>query len=64
MLTLYFNERPDARIFTGKSLTLGGSNQVNQLHPDASFGDLSAVIMKNPAAMGRVLPHHRIWISP
>src|SRR6201985_1268960 len=47
MLTLYFNERPDARIFTGKSLTLGGSNQVNQLHPDASFGDLSAVIMKN-----------------
>jgi len=47
MLTLYFNERHDARIFTGKSLTLGGSNQVNQLHPDASFGDLSAVIMKN-----------------
>jgi len=47
MLTLYFNDRPNARIFTGKSLTLGGSNQVNQLHPDASFGDLSAVIMKN-----------------
>src|SRR5476651_447632 len=47
MLTLYFNNRPNARIFTGKSLTLGGSNQVNQLHPDASFGDLSAVIMKN-----------------
>ena len=47
MLSLYFNNRPNARIFTGKSLTLGGSNQVNQLHPDASFGDLSAVIMKN-----------------
>src|ERR1700761_8267013 len=47
MLSLYFNNRPNARIFTGKSLTLGGSNQVLQLHPDASFGDLSAVIMKN-----------------
>src|ERR1700754_652271 len=47
MLTLYFNDRPNARIFTGKSLTLGGSNQATQLHPDASFGDLSAVIMKN-----------------
>ena len=47
MLSLYFNNRPNARIFTGKSLTLGGSNQVLQMHPDASFGDLSAVIMKN-----------------
>jgi hypothetical protein len=47
MLTLYFNNRPNARIFTGKSLTLGGSHQVSQLNADASFGDLSAVIMKN-----------------
>lgn len=47
MLSLYFNNRPNARIFTGKSLTLGGSNQVSQLNPDTSFGDLSAVIMKN-----------------
>jgi hypothetical protein len=47
MLTLYFNNRPGARVFTGKSLTLGGSNQILQLNPDASFGDLSAVIMKN-----------------
>src|ERR1700761_385309 len=46
MLSMYFNNRPNARIFTGKSLTLGGSNQINQLNPDASFGDLSAVIMK------------------
>ncbi|AMR30297.1 hypothetical protein A0256_02130 [Mucilaginibacter sp. PAMC 26640] len=47
MLTIYFNNRPDARIFTGKSLTLGGSHQISQLNADASFGDLSAVIMKN-----------------
>jgi len=47
MLTLYFNNRPNARIFTGKTLTLGGSHQVSQLNADTFFGDLSAVIMKN-----------------
>lgn len=47
MLTIYFNNQPNARIFTGKTLTLGGSHQVSQLSPDTSFGDLSAVIMKN-----------------
>lgn len=47
MLTLYCNNRPDARLFTGKSLTLGGSHQVSQLNTDTFFGDLSAVIMKN-----------------
>ncbi|QKJ32128.1 GH3 auxin-responsive promoter family protein [Mucilaginibacter mali] len=47
MLTLYFNNRPNARIFTGKSLTLGGSAQVSQLNADTFSGDLSAVIMKN-----------------
>jgi hypothetical protein len=47
MLTLYCNNRPNARIFTGKNLTLGGSHQISQLKTDIFFGDLSAVIMKN-----------------
>src|SRR3978361_579123 len=47
MLTLYFNNRPGARLFTGKSLTLGGSHQIGQLNSETSFGDLSAVLMKN-----------------
>src|ERR1700761_3006952 len=47
LLTIYFNNQPNARMFTGKILTLGGSNQVSQLSPDTSFGDLSAVLMKN-----------------
>ncbi|MFD2872570.1 GH3 auxin-responsive promoter family protein [Mucilaginibacter ximonensis] len=47
LLTIYFNNRPDARMFTGKILTIGGSHQISQLSPDTSFGDLSAVIMKN-----------------
>src|SRR3569833_1429828 len=47
LLTIYFNNKPDARMFTGKILTLGGSYQVSQLSADTSFGDLSAVLMKN-----------------
>ncbi|HEY9195133.1 MAG TPA: GH3 auxin-responsive promoter family protein [Mucilaginibacter sp.] len=47
VLTIYFNNQPNARMFTGKVLTLGGSHQVSQFNPDTSFGDLSAVIMKN-----------------
>jgi hypothetical protein len=47
VLTLYFNNRPNARVFTGKILTLGGSHQVIQLNADIFSGDLSAVLMKN-----------------
>ncbi len=47
MLTLYFNNRPDAKLFTGKTLTLGGSHQISNLSNDTSFGDLSAVLINN-----------------
>ncbi|GAB2971465.1 GH3 auxin-responsive promoter family protein [Mucilaginibacter puniceus] len=47
LLTIYFNNRPDSGMFNGKILTLGGSHQISQLSPDTSFGDLSAVLMKN-----------------
>ncbi len=47
MITLYCNNRPESKLFTGKTLVLGGSNQINQLHTDSYYGDLSAVILKN-----------------
>jgi hypothetical protein len=47
LLSLYCNNRPDARIFTGKCLVLGGSHQINQLNSESSYGDLSAVLIKN-----------------
>lgn len=47
MLTMYCHNRPDARIFTGKALVLGGSHQINQLNNDSYYGDLSAVLIKN-----------------
>lgn len=47
LLTIYFNNQPNSKMFNGKSLTLGGSYQLSQLTTDTAFGDLSAVLMKN-----------------
>ncbi len=47
LITLYCHNNAQTKIFTGKSLVLGGSHQINQLHPDTFYGDLSAVIIKN-----------------
>ncbi|MXV13876.1 GH3 auxin-responsive promoter family protein [Hufsiella ginkgonis] len=47
LLSIYCNNRPDTKMFTGKCLVLGGSHQVNQLNSESYYGDLSAVIIKN-----------------
>ncbi|MBV6645996.1 MAG: GH3 auxin-responsive promoter family protein, partial [Cyclobacteriaceae bacterium] len=49
MLSLYFNNHPDSKMFTGKSLVIGGSHQVNQFssNPKSYYGDVSAVLLKN-----------------
>jgi len=49
MLSLYINNYPDTKLFTGKSLTIGGSNQVNNFdeNQNSFYGDISAVIMQN-----------------
>ncbi len=47
LLSMYCNNRPDSMIFTGKSLAMGGSHQVNQVNENILYGDLSAVLIKN-----------------
>ncbi|SKB62772.1 GH3 auxin-responsive promoter family protein [Daejeonella lutea] len=47
LLSMYCDNRPDTKIFTGKCLVLGGSHQINQLNSDSCYGDLSAVLIKN-----------------
>ena len=49
MLAIYVDNYPDTKMFTGKYLAIGGSQQVNRLDRNAnSFtGDVSAVLMKN-----------------
>lgn len=46
-LTQYFAFNPNAKIFEGKGLLIGGSHKVNQLNQKAYFGDLSAVLMNH-----------------
>jgi hypothetical protein len=49
MLSIYINNYPDANLFSGKNLGVGGSHQINQFDPSATSytGDVSAVIMQN-----------------
>ncbi len=49
LLSIYFNNYPDAKMFTGKALAIGGSHQINELDAKggSKSGDVSAVIMAN-----------------
>jgi hypothetical protein len=47
MLALYFAHKPDSRLFTGKSLSIGGTHTLHPLNPHARLGDVSAVILEN-----------------
>lgn len=49
MLSLYFNNHPNSKMFTGKGLAIGGSQQINQFDSNSNsyYGDVSAVIMSN-----------------
>lgn len=49
MISIYVNNYPDSKIFTGKGLTIGGSHQINELDRKggSKYGDVSAVIMAN-----------------
>jgi hypothetical protein len=49
MLSIYFNNHPGSKMFTGKGLAIGGSQQINQFdtRSNSYYGDVSAVIMSN-----------------
>jgi len=47
ILAWYYYHNPEAKVFQGKALIIGGSHQVNELSPDSFYGDLSAVMMNN-----------------
>lgn len=46
-VALYYSNYPDASLFKGKSLVIGGSHQISNFNSDAFFGDLSAVLLQN-----------------
>lgn len=47
MLSIYCNNKPDNQIFTGKSVVIGGSSQINNFSTDSYYGDLSSIIIRN-----------------
>ncbi|MCH6233756.1 GH3 auxin-responsive promoter family protein [Cognataquiflexum rubidum] len=49
MLSLYVSNYPDSKLFTGKSLSIGGSLSKNPFNgeSESQVGDISAVIMHN-----------------
>jgi hypothetical protein len=46
LLCIYLNNNPDSKLFTGKSLRLGGSKEIYQ-NNGTSYGDLSALLIYN-----------------
>lgn len=48
MLSIYVNNHPESRIFTGKGLAMGGSSSITEVN-NASYytGDLSAILIQN-----------------
>ena len=46
MLSLYFNNNEDSQLLSGKSLRLGGSNELYNKN-NSYFGDLSSIIIQN-----------------
>lgn len=54
MLGIYAQHHPETAFILGKTLVLGGSQQVNRIGGDIFTGDISAILMKNlPAAVKR-----------
>lgn len=47
LLSMYYNNHPNRKLYKGKHLILGGSAEVNYLSDESYFGDLSAIILKN-----------------
>lgn len=46
-VALYLRQNPESRFFAGKGLILGGSLQPSSFNNRVSYGDLSAVLLKN-----------------
>ena len=47
VLAWYYHTHPEAKVFQGKGLIVGGSHEVNTLSANSYYGDLSAVMMNN-----------------
>jgi hypothetical protein len=47
LLAMYYHQRPNAKLYTGKTLVMGGSSKINSFNEEGYTGDLSAIIIQN-----------------
>ncbi len=47
LLSLYYHNYPNRKLYNGKHLIIGGSSEINTLGKNSYIGDLSAIIIKN-----------------
>ena len=47
VLAVYARQNPKTGIFTSKTLTLGGSHEINMMENNSRYGDLSAILIEN-----------------
>jgi hypothetical protein len=47
LLALFCDQRPDAKLYDGKHLILGGSSSLDSMETGSYSGDLSAIIVRN-----------------
>jgi len=47
VLAIYTHNFPETNVYTGKSLILGGSHQINNFENKSYYGDISAVLIEN-----------------
>ncbi|MCB9231563.1 MAG: GH3 auxin-responsive promoter family protein [Bacteroidia bacterium] len=47
MLAIYFQNRPDSKMFRGKALGITGNNIQSEYNPKSYYGDISAILLEN-----------------
>jgi len=47
VLAIYALQNPKTKVFTSKTLTLGGSHELNRAENHSRYGDLSAILIEN-----------------
>jgi hypothetical protein len=47
VFAIYIKNYPDTKVLRGKTLTLGGSHEINNFSNNSYYGDLSAILIEN-----------------
>jgi hypothetical protein len=60
---MYLHNNPASKLFTGKTLIMGGSHEINKLNAHSRYGDVSAVMMQNMNAFAQFVKTPALHIA-